>query len=87
MADHLIDLSDPTVVVVPDGWAEEEPARRLADACGAPILSHGGFDESLFRDHHVIACGNMADNAAVTRLYNARRCFADTLFPAATTIS
>ena len=81
MADHLIDLSDPTVVVVPDGWAEEETARRLAGACGAPLLPHGGFDEALFRDHHVIACGNMADNAAVTRLYNARRCFADTLFP------
>ena len=76
-----IDLSDPTVVVVPDGWDRTPLAQRLADACGAPLLPHGGFDESLFRGHHVIACGHMANNAAVTRLYNARRCFADTLFP------
>ncbi len=81
MADHLIDLSDPAVVVVPDGLEETPEGQRLADACGAPLLPHGGFDEALFRDHHVIACGHMADNAAVTRLYNARRCIADTLFP------
>ena len=76
-----LDLTDPTVVVVPDGWQEMPTAQRLADACRAPLLPHRGFDEALFRDHHVIACGHMANNAAVTRLYNARRCFADTLFP------
>ena len=78
---NVTDLTDPIVVVVPDDWAEEPSARRLAGACGAPLLPHNAFDQALFRGHRVIACGNMANNAAVAWLYNARRCFVDTLFP------
>ena len=74
-------LSDPIVVVVPDAWAVDPTARRLAEACGAPIVTSEAFETSAFAEAHVIACGHMANNAAVTRLYNARCCFVDTLFP------
>lgn len=74
-------LSDPIIVVVPDAWAADPAVRRLAEACGAPIVTSEAFEAATFSEAHVIACGHMANNAAVTRLYNARCCFVDTLFP------
>ncbi len=74
-------LSDPIVVVVPDAWSTDPLVQRLADMCSAAIIPHGAFDPSAFGEAHVIACGHVANNAAVARLYNARCCFVDTLFP------
>ncbi|MBT5058455.1 MAG: PQQ-binding-like beta-propeller repeat protein [Gemmatimonadetes bacterium] len=70
-----------TIVVVPDHLTGDTSVRRLADACESPVLGQHDFDVADFAETHVIACGHLANNAAITRLYNARCCFVDTLFP------
>ncbi len=79
-------LSARTVLVVPDGMADAPSVlslqRAIARQGKAPdILAQKDFTRDLFRDAQVIACGNMATNAALCRLYTARCCFADTFFP------
>ena len=75
------------VLVVPDAAVGAVAVRHLqgavGDVCGtAPeILPQSAFDEALFAQTHVIACGHMADNAALRRLYTTRACFVDTFFP------
>ena len=47
------------------------------------LLGQKDFAEEFFLDNLVIACGHMANNAAIRRLYTARCCFVDTFFPGA----
>ena len=77
---HATTLAD-TIVVVPDHLTDDTSVRRLAAASGSLIVAQHDFDATDFAKVHVIACGHLANNAAVTRLYNARCCFVDTLFP------
>ena len=70
-----------SIIVVPDELAEEPLMQRLADACSTPLVAHRAFEPAAFAASHVIACGHMGNNAAITQLYNGRRCFVDTLFP------
>lgn len=76
-------LGDSVALVVPDAWRTTKQVQRLAAASGAQVVPHSGFSTDLFASNHVIACGNLANNAAVRRLYTARRCFVDTFFPGA----
>lgn len=73
-------LSD-TLVVVPDELEGNDVFRRLADVCQAPLVAQCSFEPSAFEEKHVIACGHLANNVAIARLYNGRHCYVDTLFP------
>jgi len=81
------DLAADTVLVVPDGSDAAPAVRQLqrviaAESGRAPDIVQGrDFTEALFRDTQVIACGHMANNAALRRLYIARCSFVDTFFP------
>lgn len=77
---------DDMVLVAPDGTTAWDALTRLRDALSAggrtpEIVPQSDFIEELFQDAHVIACGHMANNAALQRLYTMRCCFADTFFP------
>lgn len=81
------DLSAETILVVPDDMAFAPPVLRLQRAIAAQggrlpdILCQRDFSQTFFRDVQVIACGHMANNLALRRLYTARCCFVDTFFP------
>ncbi|HCV26675.1 MAG TPA: hypothetical protein DGN59_24765, partial [Candidatus Latescibacteria bacterium] len=66
-------LSD-TLVVVPDELEGNDVFRRLADVCQAPLVAQCSFEPSAFEEKHVIACGHLANNVAIARLYNGRHC-------------
>ena len=61
---------------------------RVVEAVGEAgrppeTISQSRFRQALFREKHVIAFGNLANNRAIQRLYSARCCFVDTFFPGA----
>ena len=80
-------LDGNVVLVVPDGMVLSEPVRQLRETIGRiggqnpDVLGQSDFAEDFFIDKLVIACGHMANNAAIRRLYTARCCFVDTFFP------
>jgi len=82
----LTDLA-AAVLVVPDAAAAAPSVgavrQAITDACGTrpEVIPQSAFDPTLFAQAHVIACGHMAENAALRRLYTARACFVDTFFP------
>ena len=78
------DLGGPLLLVLPDGMAEA--ARPLGDAIAAvgrrpELLEQRDFAPGHFAEFQIIACGHLANNAALRRLYTARRSFVDTFFP------
>ena len=81
------DLAADTVLVVPNDSDSAPAVRQLqrliaAESGRAPdIVQERDFTDTLFRDAQVIACGHMANNAALRRLYTARCSFVDTFFP------
>ena len=81
------DLGADTVLVVPDGLEAMAPVVQLQSIIaavagrGPDIMPQKDFVETLFAQVQVIACGHMANNAALRRLYTARCCFVDTFFP------
>ncbi len=80
------DLSAETVLVVPDDMADAPAVLNLQRAIAAQgrspdIVLQKDFSRRFFQEAQVIACGHMANNAALRRLYTARCCFADTFFP------
>ncbi len=86
MADLFIptDLSGPVLLVVPDGLREAAHPLALAIAAhGHPpeLMEQRDFRPGHFAAFQVIACGHLGNNAALRRLYTARRCFVDTFFP------
>ena len=83
----LTDLSKPTLLVVPDDMADAASVLAVRQAVAAKagrapdIVAQKDFATTDFKSAQVIACGNIVNNRAVRRLYNARYCFADTFFP------
>ncbi|MCC7262283.1 MAG: PQQ-binding-like beta-propeller repeat protein [Candidatus Latescibacteria bacterium] len=78
------DLCGPVLLVLPDGLAEcARPLRQAIAARGGrpELLEQADFRPGHFADFQVIACGHLANNAALRRLYTARRTFVDTFFP------
>ena len=80
------DLADDVLLVAPDDAAEHAAVAAVRDAVGKvgrppETIPQRRFRPALFRDRHVIACGNLANNRAIQRLYTARCCFVDTCFP------
>ena len=82
------DLTDDILLVVPDDMLRHSAVASVRDAVGKvgrppETIPQGRFRPEQFRERHVIACGNLANNRAIQRLYTARCCFVDTLFPGA----
>jgi len=73
----LTDLAT-AVLVVPDAAAAAPSVgavrQAITDACGTrpEVIPQSAFDPALFAQAHVIACGHMAQNAALRSLYTAR---------------
>ncbi|MEE2658846.1 MAG: FG-GAP-like repeat-containing protein [Candidatus Latescibacterota bacterium] len=87
---HFLPVITPTslaesIIIVPDGGQghgiDDISVRRLANACRCPVVAQCDVDSTIFKQAHVIACGHLASNSAIARLYNARACFVDTFFP------
>lgn len=82
------DLADDVLLVVPDDMVRHSAVASVRDAVGRvgrppETIPQRCFQPSMFREKHVIACGNLANNRAIQRLYTARCCFVDTCFPGA----
>ena len=78
------DLSGPVLLVVPDGMrqAARPLSRAIAEKGGPPeLMEQRDFQPGHFADFQVFACGHLGNNAALRRLYTARRSFVDTFFP------
>ncbi len=81
------DLSQPTLLVVPDDMTDVPSVLSIGETAAAQtgnaleVVAQKDFTNAAFQNAQVIACGNMVNNRAVRRLYNARCCFADTFFP------
>ncbi len=81
------DLKDSVVLVVPDHMVRSDPVLMVRDAIRKvggqqpELLGQMDFTEEIFVNSLVIACGHMANNSAIRRLYTARCCFVDTFFP------
>ena len=79
--------SEDLVLVVPDTMTEWESVLRVRDALSAQggqapeIVPQSDFIEEFYQDTHVIACGHLADNTVLQRLYTMRSSFVDTFFP------
>ena len=89
---HPTDLADEILLVVPDAMQRHAAVARVVEAVGEAgrppeTISQSRFRQALFREKHVIAFGNLANNRAIQRLYTARCCFVDTFFPGATRLS
>lgn len=83
---HPTDLADDVLLVVPDDMERHAAVASVRDAVGKvgrppETIPQRSFRPALFRERHVIACGNLANNRAIQRLYTARCCFVDTCFP------
>ncbi len=82
------DLADDVVLVVPDDMERHSAVAGVRNAVGKvgrppETITQRYFQPAMFREKHVIACGNLANNRAIQRLYTARCCFVDTHFPGA----
>lgn len=78
------DLTGPVLLVAPDGMGEVvQPLARAIGAVGRPpeSMAQRDFRPEHFAQYQVFACGHLGNNAALRRLYTARRCFVDTFFP------
>ncbi|MBM3263529.1 MAG: PQQ-binding-like beta-propeller repeat protein [candidate division Zixibacteria bacterium] len=79
--------SDDLTIVVPDSMTDHDAVRRVAETlelygdCKPRIVPHNAFDESMYRNGPLVACGNLTDNAVMARLYRMRCSFVDTFFP------
>jgi hypothetical protein len=78
------DLEGPVLVVIPEGM--RQAARSLVEAIAArgrppELMEQRDFRPEFFAQYQVFACGHLGDNAALRRLYTARRAFVDTFFP------
>lgn len=85
---HPTDLADDVLLVVPDDIQGHAAVARVVEAVGEAgrppeTIPQSRFRQALFREKHVIAFGNLANNRAIQRLYTARCCFVDTFFPGA----
>ena len=85
---HPTNLADDILLVVPDDMLEHSTVVRVREAVGdvgrlPETILQRDFRQAMFRERHVIACGNLANNRAIQRLYTARCCFVDTFFPGA----
>ena len=85
---HPTDLADDILLVVPDDMVRHSAVARVRDAVGKvgrppETIPQRCFQPAMFREKHVIACGNLVNNRAIQRLYTARCCFVDTFFPGA----
>ena len=81
-------LADDILLVVPDDMLRHSTVARVREAIGEAgrlpeTIPQRRFRPASFREKHVIACGNLANNQAIQRLYTARCCFVDTFFPGA----
>ena len=81
-------LADDILLVVPDDMLRHSTVARVREAIGEAgrlpeTIPQRRFQPAMFREKHVIACGNLANNRAIQRLYTARCCFVDTFFPGA----
>lgn len=78
------DLRGPVLVVLPEGLAElARPLREAIEGLGGrpELVEQRDFHTGHFAAYQVIACGHLGNNAALRRLYTARRLFLDTYFP------
>ena len=79
-------LAEDILLVVPDDMLRRPSVARVREAFGQvgqlpETIPERDFQQAFFREKQVIACGNLANNRAIQRLYTARCCFVDTFFP------
>ena len=81
-------LNDDFLLVVPDDMLKHPAVVRVREAAGnagqlPETIPQRDFRQAMFREKHVLVCGNLTNNRAIRRLYTARCCFSDTFFPGA----